>query len=88
VIDEELPLSLEQIGERAAPLRPLEDVLLLERYHRQRATLGGERVALAGELLLLQEQPLAGGGPLISRYDLRSLHGLLFLLGGSLTSVA
>src|SRR6266545_3416272 len=35
------------------------------------------RHALANELLLLHEQPLAGGGPRISRYDRRSLPGCL-----------
>jgi hypothetical protein len=55
VIDEKLPLALEQIGERAASLRPLEDVLLLDSHHRQLATLGAQRVLLEAPLFLCEQ---------------------------------
>src|SRR4029453_9218162 len=77
VVDDELALAVEEIGERAAPVRPLEDVLLLDGHHRQLAALGGERVALAAQLFLLGEEPRARRGPLTSRYDGRALHGHL-----------
>jgi hypothetical protein len=39
-----------------------------------RAALGGQRVAGAGVLLLLNEQLLAGGLPLLGRDDRRHVH--------------
>jgi hypothetical protein len=42
------------------------NVLLADLGHRQPAPVGVERVAPPGELLLLGQQPLAGGQPLIS----------------------
>src|SRR5213075_1379603 len=49
---------------------------LLDRHHRQLATLGAQRVALTGQLLLLDQQALAGGGPFVSRYNRWFRHGL------------
>src|SRR6266576_3795837 len=69
MVDDELALLAEQIGECAASVRPLEHVFLLDRHHRQLAALGAHRVVLPGQLLLLDEQALAGGGPFVSRYN-------------------
>src|SRR5258708_10510511 len=80
VIGEELALPLEQIGERAASLRPLEQVLLLDCHHRQLAPLGAQRVALTAELLLLYKQPLARGDPGVLRNHFRLCHGSLLLI--------
>src|SRR5258705_6906706 len=76
MVDDELALLAEQIGECAASVRPLEYVFLLERHHRQRTPLGAQCVALTGQLLLFDEQALAGGGPFVSRYDPWFRHGL------------
>src|SRR5216683_6796248 len=80
VIGEELALPVEQIGERAASLQPLEQVLLLDCHHRQLASLGAQRVALAAELLLLYKQPLARGDPVVLRYHCRHFHCSLLLI--------
>src|SRR3954465_1163474 len=68
VVDDELAPALEQVGEaelRAA--RAVEHVVLVDLDHRQPPPVGVERVALAREALLLLEQLLAGGEPLLAR---------------------
>jgi hypothetical protein len=45
--------------------------------HRQHAALDVQRVALPGELLLLDQQFLASNQPLVSRHGLRQGHSAL-----------
>jgi hypothetical protein len=52
----------------------VEGVLLVDLDHGQLAQLGGDSVRRAGDLLLLLEQGLAGGEPLLFGND---LYGLL-----------
>src|SRR5690242_14692933 len=78
MVDDELALLVEQIGERATSVRSLEHVFLLDRHHGQFATLGAQCVALTGQLLFLDEQPLAGGGPLVTRSDFWLRHVVSF----------
>src|SRR5919107_2029752 len=64
-VDDQLTAALEQVGKRGRPVRTLEAVLLLDRHPRHPAALGRERVTGSGVLLLLEEQFLAGGVPLL-----------------------
>ena len=52
-IDDQLPATLEQVEQADLALRSFEAVRLLHPDHRQSAALGGQPVAGAGELLLL-----------------------------------
>ena len=40
MIDQELTAAGEEIGQRSAPLRRIEDIVLVDPYPRQRETLG------------------------------------------------
>jgi hypothetical protein len=66
VPDDQLAAAFEQVEQRRVAIGPLEHVLLLDRDHRQHAALGVQRVAAAGQLLLLGQQLHAGGQPLVS----------------------
>src|SRR5918912_480656 len=68
-VDDQLTAALEQVGKRGRPVRALEAVLLLDRHPRHPAALGRERVTGSGVLLLLDEQFLAGGLPLLGGDD-------------------
>ena len=52
------------------PVRALERVRLVDADHRQPAAVGVHPVARPGQLLLLREQLLAGGEPLLARHHL------------------
>ena len=56
------------------PSGPVELVLLLHGQPRHPPALGGQRVAGAGQLLLLHEQLLARGLPLLRRHDRWCVH--------------
>ena len=66
MLDDQLDAAVEKIGERLLAVRPVEDILLLDLDPRQLAPSGAELVAQPGEFLLLDEQCLARGKPLIS----------------------
>src|SRR4029079_11734820 len=83
VVDDELGLAVEQVGEGRRAARALELVALGDLDPGQRAAGGAELVALAGELLLAGEQLLAGLDPLRSRNDLVVVGRHRVLLGGS-----
>src|SRR5215218_3350060 len=68
-VDDQLTAALEQVGKRGRPVRTLEAVLFLDRHPRHPAALGRERVTGSGVLLLLDEQFLAGGLPLLGGDD-------------------
>src|SRR5262245_44973032 len=67
VVDEELRATVEEIGERGAPLVGLEAVLLLDSHPRQLLPRPGQLVAAPGQLLLGLEQSEPGGQPLFTR---------------------
>src|SRR5215204_3501982 len=73
-VDDQLTAALEQVGKRGRPVRALEAVLLLDRHPRHPAALGRERVTGSGVLLLLDEQFLAGGLPLLGGDDGGCVH--------------
>src|ERR1700709_784391 len=74
-VEDQLPAPLEEVEQVRRPVRPLEAVLLLHGHHpRHPPAFGGQRVAGAGQLLLLDQQLLAGGIPLPRRDDRRHLH--------------
>jgi hypothetical protein len=63
---------------RHGAVRAVEDVVLLDLDHGQVAALGVERIPLPGQFLLLDEQLLAGGQPLLPGSDPgKAHHGLL-----------
>jgi hypothetical protein len=64
--DDQLAAAFEQVEQRRGAVGSLEHVLLLDRDHRQHAALHVQRVAAAGQLLLLGQQLLASGQPLVS----------------------
>ena len=79
-VDDQLAAAVEQVVQARGSVRPLEAVLLLHRQPRHPAPLGGQGVAGAGELLLLHEQGLACGGPLLGRDDRWGVHRRVLLL--------
>jgi hypothetical protein len=75
VLHDQLAAAAEQASQRGFPVRPLEHVVLLDPDHGQPPPFRVERVTLAGELLLLVEQPAPGFDPLGARHDLGQTHG-------------
>ena len=73
-IDDQLTATVEQVEQARLALGPVELVLLLHRQPRHPPTLGGQRVTGAGQLLLLHEQLLARGLPLLLRHDRGCVH--------------
>src|SRR6185503_6189243 len=73
-VEDELLAPLEHVEQRRRAVRALEAVLLLDRHPRHPAALGGQRIAGAGHLLLLDQQLLAGVLPLLRRHDRRGVH--------------
>jgi hypothetical protein len=69
MIDDQLAAAVEELGERPFALGRIENVLLLDLHPRQRASLGSNEIAHAGECLLALEMRLACGKPLVSRHD-------------------
>ena len=57
VVEQELAAPVEKIDQPRLAVRALEDVVLLDPQPGQTAPLGGERVVLAGERLLLLADP-------------------------------
>ena len=79
-VDDQLTAPLEQVEQARRAVRALEAVVLLDGHPRHPAALGGQRVAGAGQLLLLDQQLLARGLPLLRRHDRRHVHRDCFLL--------
>ena len=67
--DDQLAGSLEQVDQGRRAGGALEDVRLVDVDHGETAALRAERVAGAGHLLLLGQQRLAGGQPLVAGGD-------------------
>src|SRR5262249_48012951 len=85
-VDDQLAATLKQVEKAHRAVRAVEAVLLLHRHPRHPAALGGQRIAGAGQLLLLDQQLLTGGIPLLRRHDRRSLHRGLSSLRYSATT--
>ena len=64
-VDDELPPAVEQVEQAGRTAGTVEQVVLLDRHPRHPATLCGQRITSAGELLLLHQQFLAGAVPLL-----------------------
>ena len=73
-VDDQLTAALEQTEQARLALRPGERVVLLHGHPRHPPTLGGQRVARAGQGLLLHEHLLACGRPLLRRHDRWGVH--------------
>src|SRR4051794_25704783 len=74
-VDDQLVAPLEDVVQAGRAVWSLEAVLLLDGHPRHPAALGGQRIARAGQPLLLHEQLLARGLPLLGRDDRRHVHG-------------
>jgi hypothetical protein len=74
-VDDQLTAAFEQVDQARVALRPVERVLLLHGQPRHPSALGGQRVAGAGQGLLLHEQLLARSLPRLRRHDRRCVHG-------------
>ena len=64
-VDDQLAPALEQVEQAHPPLGSLEGVVLAHGLARHPPAFGGERIAGAGQLLLLDQQLLAGGVPFL-----------------------
>jgi len=80
VVHHQLLPALEQVEQAHLPVRALERVRLVDAHHRQSPAVGVDLVAVAGQLLLLHQQLLAGGEPLLSGHYLRKIHRVLLLV--------
>jgi hypothetical protein len=69
VLHQQLAPPLEQIGKRALALGCSEDIVLVNAYPGQRATLMGHLIAQARQLLFAREQHLALGNPFVPGYN-------------------
>jgi len=76
---DQLGAAVEQAGEGLRAAAGLEQVVLLDRDPRQLASLSGQLVAAAGELLLLCQQLVALRLPLLLRACLVISHVSLLL---------
>src|SRR5215471_8145784 len=73
-VDDQLPTPLEQIKQAYFAFGPIEIVFLVHGQPRHPPAFGGQRVTGAGEGLLLHEELLARGLPLLLRHDRGSVH--------------
>src|SRR5689334_6126255 len=56
VVEEQLPARIEEVEQARLPVRPVENVVLVDPDHRQPATLGRERVSCPGGVLFLGKE--------------------------------
>jgi hypothetical protein len=75
-VDDQLTPTFEDVKQADPSIGAFEPVFLLDRHSRHSPPLGGEGITGAGQLLLLDQQLLASGLPLVGRDDRRHLHGL------------
>jgi hypothetical protein len=81
-VQDQLPAPLEQVEQARRAVRALELIVVLDGHPRHPAALGSQRVAGVGQLLLLAEQFLARGLPLLRRHDRGHVHGHPVLVSG------
>jgi hypothetical protein len=74
VVHEQLTAAVEQLRERSRAVVGLEAVLLLDADPGKLAPQSRQLVAPPRVLLLLREQFLAGGGPVLTAHDLVIVH--------------
>jgi hypothetical protein len=77
VIDDQLALAAEQVGERRFAVRGVEHIFLFDFFPRQFAAFLAQRVARLCKRLFVGEVRLARGGPVVVRNDLVRLHDVL-----------
>ncbi len=76
VIDDQLALAAEQVGQRLLAVRSVEHVSLVDLHPGQLASFFAQRVARFRERLFLGEMRLAGGKPFVLGDDAMRFHGL------------
>src|SRR6185437_15662858 len=74
MVDDQLVPAVEEIGQRLAPVRSLEDILLLHCFPGEIAAPLAQAIAEARELFLFRQKLLAGREPLLVRRDLVPCH--------------
>src|SRR5947209_14166258 len=74
MMDDQLAVAAEQLGERLLSCRSVEDILLLDLHPWQRAPLRVDQIAHPGERLLVFQMRLARGKPFFMRDDFWWLH--------------
>ncbi len=77
MVDDQLALVAEQVGQRFLAVRAVEGIGLVDFHPRQFAALAAERIAGAGKRFFLGKVGLAGNEPFVAGNDLVRLHGLL-----------
>src|SRR6266568_849948 len=88
VVDEELTVATEEIGEGDFAVGGFEGVIFFDGRPGKLAALGGEFVAEVGELFFFGEVGFAGFEPFFGRNNLMSIHGLLRLKDPIFTPLA
>jgi hypothetical protein len=68
-MNDQLAAPVEEVGKRLPAVGRAEDVLLVDLHPGQRAPLGGDQVAHAGERLLVPEMRLPCGQPFLLRHN-------------------
>jgi hypothetical protein len=76
-VDDQLAAAVEQVEQAGLAVGAFEPVLLFDRHPRHPAALGGQRISRARELLLLGQQLLVSGLPVLLGDDRRHVHALL-----------
>src|SRR5580692_7965892 len=69
VIDDELAASLEQIRERHLPVRPFEEIGLVDLHPGQLTSLPAHFIVFSRGFLLFDQEPPAGSDPFLLRYN-------------------
>jgi hypothetical protein len=69
VVDKELGVRAEEVGEGDFAVGGVEGVILFDARPGELAALGGKLVVEAGEILFFLEKRLAGLEPFFGRYD-------------------
>ena len=77
VIDDQLALAAEQVGQGFLAARPVEHVSLVDFHPGQLAPLFAQRIARAAKSFFLGEVRLAGGEPFVLGDDAMRFHGSL-----------
>src|SRR3981081_3104749 len=73
MLDDELPVSGKELRQALLPVRPLENVLLVDADPGQIASLRAQLIAQPGEFLFLRQVLLARLDPFVPRDDLMAL---------------
>src|SRR6202043_3548603 len=87
-VDDQLTAAREQIEQAGFAVGPVEEIGLFHGNPRHPPSLGGQRVAGAGQGLLLDEKLLARSLPLLRRHNRRRVHGELALFHRNLLTGA